>query len=134
VPETMASADDDSAGRARQAEQASAARHPCSAPQWRGMANTEQAGDYQCNACLDDFDAANIMTCGPCSHHYCGESTCVVCQQVAHGDEDCPPQRPETQQLFSLAEEEGWKRCPKCRGLVSQADGCHRMIWVQWVS
>ncbi|PQE08104.1 ibr domain-containing protein [Rutstroemia sp. NJR-2017a BVV2] len=45
------------------------------------------------------------------------------CLAAWHGRDDCPNEV-GLQDALALAESQGWKRCPKCRAMVSRKDGC----------
>ena len=65
-------------------------------------------------------------TVAPCPRPGCGASTCVRCKKEAHGALDCP-EDPAFKQLLEVANERGWKQCPKCRRMVEKDSGCNRM-------
>ncbi|PMB73250.1 putative E3 ubiquitin-protein ligase ARI5 [Beauveria bassiana] len=58
-----------------------------------------------------------------CSQNH---STCTICRRPAHGKNECPEDQ-EMNMTNRLAEEEGWKRCSKCRALVEHREACQHM-------
>ncbi|KAI0428941.1 hypothetical protein F5Y09DRAFT_332188 [Xylaria sp. FL1042] len=55
-----------------------------------------------------------------------GHYTCTVCRNAAHEGDACP-QDEDVVRTNELAEEAGWKRCPRCLAFVEHADGCQHM-------
>ncbi|KAM3553607.1 hypothetical protein MY1884_006586 [Beauveria asiatica] len=58
-----------------------------------------------------------------CSQNH---STCTICRRPAHGKNECPEDQ-EMNMTNRLAEEQGWKRCSKCRALVEHREACQHM-------
>ncbi|KAI1346776.1 hypothetical protein F5Y01DRAFT_308075 [Xylaria sp. FL0043] len=55
-----------------------------------------------------------------------GHYTCALCRNAAHEGDACP-QDEDVARTNELAEEAGWKRCPRCAAFVEHADGCQHM-------
>lgn len=55
-----------------------------------------------------------------------GHETCSFCRGPAHAGADCP-QDWDLQRTNELAQEEGWKRCGRCRALVEHRSACQHM-------
>ncbi|KAI0818334.1 hypothetical protein GGR55DRAFT_694546 [Xylaria sp. FL0064] len=55
-----------------------------------------------------------------------GHYTCTLCRNAAHEGDACP-QDEDVARTNELAEEAGWKRCPRCAAFVEHADGCQHM-------
>ncbi|KAI1283297.1 hypothetical protein F5Y07DRAFT_394213 [Xylaria sp. FL0933] len=55
-----------------------------------------------------------------------GHYTCALCRNAAHEGDACP-QDADVARTNELAEEAGWKRCPRCAAFVEHADGCQHM-------
>ncbi|KAM4056963.1 IBR domain, a half RING-finger domain-containing protein [Hirsutella rhossiliensis] len=62
-----------------------------------------------------------VALCGRCKTKVCGH-----CNAKWHGAEDCP-QDEETARLLAQAQEEGWKRCYRCKAVVELKEGCNHM-------
>ncbi|KAL4256603.1 RBR-type E3 ubiquitin transferase [Pleurotus pulmonarius] len=56
----------------------------------------------------------------------CGETVCLACKSLYHGDEDCVEQAALTE-LKDLAREQGWQTCPGCHAVVELLYGCYHM-------
>ncbi|KAF4588501.1 hypothetical protein EYR40_010052 [Pleurotus pulmonarius] len=56
----------------------------------------------------------------------CGETVCLACKSLDHGDEDCVEQAALTE-LKDLAREQGWQTCPGCHAVVELLYGCYHM-------
>ncbi|KAK0383209.1 hypothetical protein NLU13_9122 [Sarocladium strictum] len=55
-----------------------------------------------------------------------GHWTCLNCRNEGHGQDDCPMD--EAMILTNqIAEDEGWRRCYKCRALVEHSEACQHM-------
>ena len=61
----------------------------------------------------------------------CGATTCTMCKLEGHSG-DCPSDL-GLQQVLDTANENGWQRCYKCRGLVELEHGCNHMTFVPFV-
>lgn len=55
-----------------------------------------------------------------------GHVTCTICRGPRHTGEECPND-PDMNLTNRLAEEEGWRRCYKCRALVEHKEACQHM-------
>ncbi|KAI8964427.1 hypothetical protein F5Y11DRAFT_355676 [Daldinia sp. FL1419] len=66
-----------------------------------------------------------VGTCG------CGKKTCKTCGEKAHfgpcSQTNMDKTRHEEEQVYQLAQREGWKRCPNCRSIVQKIEGCDHM-------
>jgi hypothetical protein len=63
-------------------------------------------------------DSANCPTCRKVTH--------TLCKSLEHPDQDCPSDEP-LQQVLSLGESEGWRRCFNCRSMVELGRGCNHI-------
>ncbi|KAL6304237.1 hypothetical protein BKA93DRAFT_301530 [Sparassis latifolia] len=55
----------------------------------------------------------------------CFSQTCGRCKEAAHGTLSCTDA--DDASILALAQEAGWKRCPRCRHMVELAIGCYHM-------
>lgn len=62
-----------------------------------------------------------------CTRPACGGRTCVKCKETAHGEEECREDE-EMRSLMLLAQENKWKRCPRCQRMVERIEGCDDML------
>lgn len=69
----------------------------------------------------DQIDGARRI--GRCSNKH---ATCTICRGVPHGSNPCPGDQ-ELNLTNTLAEEEGWKRCARCKILVEHREACQHM-------
>lgn len=60
----------------------------------------------------------------------CDTNTCAFCKNEAHVGTDCPSD-PSLKAVLDLAEEEGWKRCDRCKSMVELRIGCYH-ITCRW--
>ena len=58
----------------------------------------------------------------------CQQSTCPTCKKASHYGECVADEG--TQQLNETASSAGWKRCYRCKMLVSKSEGCNQMRYV----
>jgi hypothetical protein len=56
----------------------------------------------------------------------CGGITCVACKAATLTGK-CPADE-ALQQLLSIAEVEGWRRCGRCLNMIERIDGCDDML------
>lgn len=56
----------------------------------------------------------------------CEASTCPHCGKESHIDSDCVPDE-ETEQVKTLAKQEGWQTCPGCQSIVELHHGCYHI-------
>ena len=70
---------------------------------------------------LEGITVGNLTICPACS-----STTCVECKAPEH-DGECEEDEAE-QEVLRLAEAEGWKRCPRCRSIIENVDGCSEMV------
>ncbi|KJZ79812.1 hypothetical protein HIM_00526 [Hirsutella minnesotensis 3608] len=63
----------------------------------------------------------NVARCGRCR-----TKVCCLCNGKWHGSGDCP-QDEETTRLLAQAQQEGWKRCYRCKAMVELKEGCNHM-------
>jgi hypothetical protein len=56
-----------------------------------------------------------------------GHRMCVLCRGSSHANNTACPQDRDLQLAETLAEEEGWKRCPGCHAYVEHLDACQHM-------
>lgn len=63
-----------------------------------------------------------IATCPACK-----KETHELCRAPVHSGVDCPMDQ-ALQSLLKVAKKQKWKRCPKCRAMVSLSSGCAH-IW-----
>jgi hypothetical protein len=56
----------------------------------------------------------------------CRKGTHTLCKSLEHPDQDCPLDE-ALQQVLSLGESEGWRRCFNCRSMVELGRGCNHM-------
>jgi hypothetical protein len=63
----------------------------------------------------------DIATCSGC-----GNTTCAICKQAGHGNQDCP-QDEDVQLLLRAADGSGWQRCHQCRRVVELNTGCNHI-------
>lgn len=61
--------------------------------------------------------AHNIATC---PQPACTLRTCTLCKERAHPGENCP----SNNELDALVQEQGWKRCRRCRRVIELGAGC----------
>lgn len=64
-----------------------------------------------------------VARCGRCGTKVCGH-----CNAKWHGHDDCP-QDEGTARLLAQAQQEGWKRCYRCKAVVELKEGCNHMTW-----
>ncbi|KAG5984599.1 hypothetical protein E4U54_006120, partial [Claviceps lovelessii] len=62
-----------------------------------------------------------VGRCGRCS-----TKVCCSCNGRWHGTRPCSDDA-ETADILAQAQEEGWKRCFKCKALVELKEGCNHM-------
>ncbi|KAH8177654.1 IBR domain, a half RING-finger domain-containing protein [Sarocladium implicatum] len=55
-----------------------------------------------------------------------GHATCLNCRNQSHGQDDCPMDQAMIL-TNQMAEEEGWRRCYRCRALVEHSEACQHM-------
>ncbi|KAL6870554.1 hypothetical protein J3F83DRAFT_736752 [Trichoderma novae-zelandiae] len=55
----------------------------------------------------------------------CRSKTCVICREASHAG-DCPKDT-LTATVLRVAEDNGWKRCYRCRRVVSLSHGCNHI-------
>ncbi|KAI5841579.1 hypothetical protein DFP73DRAFT_556271 [Morchella snyderi] len=67
------------------------------------------------------FAAAGYGACEKCPAR-----TCVHCKGAFHGNEACPRDK-ETQDVLSLAQTEGWRKCYSCNMMVELDQGCNHI-------
>ncbi|KAK7726327.1 hypothetical protein SLS57_003413 [Botryosphaeria dothidea] len=53
----------------------------------------------------------------------------LKCKETAHGEEECREDE-EMRSLMLLAQENKWKRCPRCQRMVERIEGCDDMLCV----
>ena len=71
---------------------------------------------------LVDTDSGNIS----CPH--CNKALCTLCKSLAHpGQLICPT---EDDPVLDLAQENGWKHCPRCNHIIGLDSGCNHMTCV----
>lgn len=74
-----------------------------------------------CSKFLGTANVANgVATCPACNN-----ATCTTCKTARH-DGDCPEDE-AMQQTLKLAEEEGWRRCNRCKTMIELRVGCYHM-------
>ena len=77
-----------------------------------------------CSVFINLKDIANDQAVCP----ECDTVTCTMCKLEGHSG-DCPADL-ALQQVLDTANEKGWQRCFKCRGLVELEHGCNHMTLV----
>ena len=74
-----------------------------------------------CSKFLGTTHIANgVATCSACN-----KATCTMCKSARH-DGDCPEDE-AMQQTRKLAEEEGWRRCNRCKAMIELQFGCYHV-------
>lgn len=63
-------------------------------------------------------------SCGKCKMKTCIEENCNKTRAEHLGIHAICPDDLESEELKTLAEEKGWKRCPKCYALTERIRGC----------
>ncbi|KAH6664098.1 hypothetical protein B0J14DRAFT_493984, partial [Halenospora varia] len=58
----------------------------------------------------------------------CGTLTCISCKHGAH-DGECADDI-GAKELRSLAEENGWKACPRCEWMIELSSGCQHITCI----
>jgi hypothetical protein len=95
---------------------------------------------------IDEFEAKNKMYCPTCGTFVnldhidqciteifcdCGVSLCVECKTQSHPYVSCHDNRIQQNDtlgaVLELAQEQGWKRCPSCQGMIEFTSGCNHM-------
>lgn len=56
----------------------------------------------------------------------CRVETCVQCKKASHAGRECPAD-PNQQALEQLADQQGWRHCPRCNVIVELTIGCNQM-------
>jgi hypothetical protein len=56
-----------------------------------------------------------------------GHSTCTICRQRAHGFRVPCPEDPDLLAATQLAQQEGWRRCQRCREMIEHREACQHM-------
>lgn len=74
-----------------------------------------------CSACLAFVRPSNI-TNGQAVCRNCATRTCSKCKMRLH-DDACKEENEGL--LLTLADQKGWKRCPRCRRMVEKGLGCN---------
>ncbi|XWW93104.1 hypothetical protein V2A60_001033 [Cordyceps javanica] len=77
----------------------------------------------ECSAMIPPKNINLAKRVARCSQQH---STCTICRRPAHGKNECPEDQ-EMNMTNILAEEEGWKRCSRCRALVEHREACQHM-------
>lgn len=83
-------------------------------------------GNTKCGAFIleanikDDFGS-----CGKCKMKTCVKKECNKTKAEHLGVHTICPGQLDTEELRTLAEEQGWKRCPKCYALTERNRGCN---------
>lgn len=84
--------------------------------------NRIYCADFTCSTFIPPWlingEAANCPTCGKTTH--------TPCKSLEHPNQDCPSDQ-QLQQVLSLGESEGWRRCFNCRTMVELGQGCNHM-------
>ncbi|PHH75402.1 hypothetical protein CDD82_4456 [Ophiocordyceps australis] len=62
-----------------------------------------------------------VARCGRCK-----TKICCICSGKWHGTSECHKDE-ETARLLAQAQEEGWKRCYRCKAVVELNEGCNQM-------
>lgn len=57
----------------------------------------------------------------------CGMSTCTDCKLSYRGHTAVCPRDPDTMDVLSIAQREGWRRCDSCKTMVELNTGCNHM-------
>ena len=87
-----------------------------------GTANRVYCFSKSCSAFIGAAtDAPSALTCGGCRWQTCGH-----CKRRAH-DLAIQCTEAQDQALLTMAEDNGWKRCPVCGQIVELVYGCNHM-------
>lgn len=82
-------------------------------------------GNSACGAFIPEAAVKdNFGSCGKCKMKTCIKKECNKTKAEHLGIHDICPEELETDELRELAEEKGWKRCPKCCALTERSKGC----------
>jgi hypothetical protein len=80
-----------------------------------------------CGAWIPRSAQDPALRLGVCPRQGQQHRVCTLCRGPAHpGDEACPQDR-DLQLTDRLAEEEGWRRCVRCKVLVEHKEACEHM-------
>ncbi|KAG6162797.1 hypothetical protein E4U51_006152 [Claviceps purpurea] len=82
---------------------------------------SRKCGEWIKPANIRRENGRKVARCGRCS-----TKVCCLCNGRWHGSQACSSDA-ETAKLLAQAQEEGWKRCFKCRALVELKEGCNHM-------
>lgn len=90
------------------------------------IAERVYCNDANCDLWVKPKQIDQAKKIGTCDR---GHLTCSLCRGAPHGKKDCPSDLGMNQTL-QLAEEEGWKRCGKCKALVEHKEACQHMTCI----
>ena len=97
---------------------------------------SESNSKMHCPTCtrfinLDVLPADNAILTLFCD---CGTELCTLCQTAAHPNYTCEEYKAgltgSDKPLFSLAQNKGWKQCPKCLIMIEFVSGCIHMTCI----
>lgn len=88
-----------------------------------GTANRVYCCNRECSVFLPPQEGAESLLCERCETR-----TCTTCKNASH-EGDCPEDE-AAQALRALADQEGWKRCPRCGRTIELTHGCYHMTFV----
>lgn len=80
--------------------------------------------NLECGMFVGDGLGRDLVECMKC-----GENTCTHCKKLGHVGRECKADE-ALQSVLRVAEESGWKRCPRCRAMVELRFGCNHMTLV----
>ncbi|XEU95079.1 hypothetical protein FSHL1_000363 [Fusarium sambucinum] len=80
---------------------------------------------YCSNISCQAFIPPRAITSDVVNCPVCAERTCAKCRNTAHQG-PCPEDE-ALDEVLSLAEREGWGRCPRCMSMIERVGGCNHM-------